>query len=149
MASSVPVLQDERYIRVNGKPLLLVYRTELLPDPARTAEVWREEARAAGLGELFLGRVESFSKCDPAEIGFDGCDGEIVCERRRLGADPFPAPRKEGPSPVTAAPLTSYRLRLRDRLLTNPGPLSTRRRGGDKPRASPLAIAWRGDLGVR
>jgi len=69
--SLVPVLRDERYIRVNGKPLLLVYRTELMPDPARTARVWREEARAAGLGELFLGRVESFSKCDPAAIGFD------------------------------------------------------------------------------
>jgi len=69
--SLVPVLRDKRYIRVNGKPLLLVYRTELMPDPARTAEVWREEARAAGLGELFLGRVESFSKCDPAQIGFD------------------------------------------------------------------------------
>jgi hypothetical protein len=69
--SLIPVLQDPRYIRVYGKPLLLVYRTELMPDPARTAEIWREEARAAGLGEIHLCRVESFQKCDPREIGFD------------------------------------------------------------------------------
>ena len=67
----IPVLQDERYIRVNGKPLLLIYRTEIMPDPGRTAEIWRKECREAGLGEIFLCRVESFSKCDPHEIGFD------------------------------------------------------------------------------
>ena len=69
--SLLPILQDERYIRVNGKPLLLIYRTEIMPDPARTAEIWREEARSHGVGEIFLCRVESFSKCDPASINFD------------------------------------------------------------------------------
>jgi len=67
----IPVFQDKRYIRINGKPLFLVYRTSDLPDPARTAEIWREEARAAGLGELHLCRVESMDKTDPHEIGFD------------------------------------------------------------------------------
>jgi lipopolysaccharide biosynthesis protein len=64
--------QDERYIRVHGKPLFLVYRTELLPAPERTAEVWREAARAAGLGDLYLVRVENFvGDLDPRSIGFD------------------------------------------------------------------------------
>jgi glycosyltransferase involved in cell wall biosynthesis len=69
--SLFPILQDPRYIRINGKPLLLVYRTEIMPDPGRTAEIWREEARQAGIGELYLCRVESFSKCDPHGINFD------------------------------------------------------------------------------
>jgi len=69
--SLLPVFKDKRYIRVNGKPFFLVYRTENMPDPARTAEIWREEARKAGIGELFLCRVESIEKCDPHEIGFD------------------------------------------------------------------------------
>ena len=69
--SLIPMFEDPRYIRVCGKPLLLVYRTELMPDPARTAEIWREEARAAGVGGIYLCRVESFHKCDPREIGFD------------------------------------------------------------------------------
>ena len=69
--SLFPVLEDKRYIRIDGKPLFLVYRTENMPDPARTAEIWREEARRAGIGELYLCRVESDGKCDPNDIGFD------------------------------------------------------------------------------
>ncbi len=62
---------DSRYIRVNGKPLFLVYRTENMPDPARTAAVWREEALKAGIGDLYLVRVESAGCVNPHEIGFD------------------------------------------------------------------------------
>ena len=68
----IPAFADPRYIRVNGRPLLLVYRTELLPEPARTAEVWRAETSKAGIGDLYLARVENFvSRVDPASIGFD------------------------------------------------------------------------------
>lgn len=72
--SLVPALSDSRYIRFRGRPLLLVYRANRLPEPRRTAERWRDEARKAGLGELFLARVESFpdEQGDPAVIGFDG-----------------------------------------------------------------------------
>lgn len=68
----VPAFQDPRYIRVDGKPLFLVYRTELLPDPARTADIWRERARVNGIGDVYLARVENFvSMIDPKSIGFD------------------------------------------------------------------------------
>ena len=68
----LPYLADPRYIRVGGRPLLMVYRTELLPDPARTAERWRSAALREGLGELFLARVESLAQeRDPSDIGFD------------------------------------------------------------------------------
>ena len=65
--------RDGRYIRVNGKPLFLVYRAGRLPDVARTTAIWREEARRRGVGELFLCRVESTNteRGDPAAIGFD------------------------------------------------------------------------------
>src|ERR1022692_2006465 len=66
----VPMFQDRRYIRVEGKPLLLIYRTELFPTPRRSAEIWREEAAKVGL-ELYLVRGESFSTCEPERIGFD------------------------------------------------------------------------------
>jgi lipopolysaccharide biosynthesis protein len=68
----LPALRDERYIRIHGKPLFLVYRPENLPEPAVTAEIWREEAQRAGAGDLFLAKVESFvGALDPREIGFD------------------------------------------------------------------------------
>ena len=64
---------DPRYLRVDDKPLFLVYRAARLPDPLRTTTLWREEARTLGIGELFLCRVESFRQehTDPQEIGFD------------------------------------------------------------------------------
>jgi hypothetical protein len=67
-----PAFADPRYIRLDGRPTFLVYRTELLPDPLRTAEIWREEAHRLGLGEILLGRVESFvANVAPESIGFD------------------------------------------------------------------------------
>jgi lipopolysaccharide biosynthesis protein len=69
----MPAFADARYIRVGGRPLFLVYRTELLPDPRRTADIWREEVSKAGLGDLYLARVENFDgRVDPRKIGFDG-----------------------------------------------------------------------------
>jgi lipopolysaccharide biosynthesis protein len=65
---------DERYIRVRGRPLLLVYRASHLPQPNRTTDAWREEAVRAGVGEPWICRVESggHEVSDPAPMGFDG-----------------------------------------------------------------------------
>jgi lipopolysaccharide biosynthesis protein len=65
--------RDERYVRIDGRPLFLVYRASRLPDPLATTRIWREEAREAGIGELFLCRVESFpsERTDPSLVGFD------------------------------------------------------------------------------
>lgn len=65
--------EDPRYIRVDGKPLFLVYRAGRIPDPRRTTDIWRDEASKLGIGELMLCCVESFSDegGDPWTIGFD------------------------------------------------------------------------------
>jgi lipopolysaccharide biosynthesis protein len=63
---------DRRYIRVGGRPLFLVYLASSLPDPRRTTDIWRDEARRAGLGELYLCRVEAVGdRGDPTALGFD------------------------------------------------------------------------------
>lgn len=91
----LPALADPRCIRVDGRPLFLVYRTDHLPDPRRTSDTWREEALRAGLGELYLARVESFvSGLDPADIGFDAAvefapDWRLL-EPCRASAEPLP-----------------------------------------------------------
>ncbi|KVE35394.1 glycoside hydrolase family 99-like domain-containing protein [Burkholderia sp. TSV86] len=64
-------MRDDRYIRINGRPLLLVYRPNLLPDARATVKRWRDWARANGLGELYLAYTQSFEKADPCEYGFD------------------------------------------------------------------------------
>lgn len=65
--------QDPRYIRINDKPLFLVYLASQLPNPKKTAEIWREEAKKLGIPDLFLCRVETHNeKREPPElIGFD------------------------------------------------------------------------------
>ena len=62
---------DDRYIRVDNKPLFLVYRPLLLPDPKATSETWREECLKAGIGEIYLCNVHSFDTVPPELIGFD------------------------------------------------------------------------------
>jgi lipopolysaccharide biosynthesis protein len=63
-------LRDRRYIRIDGKPLLILYRPSLLPDAKATLERWRKYCRDSGIGEIFLGMVQ-FDKLDPREYGFD------------------------------------------------------------------------------
>src|ERR1035438_6297622 len=50
----LPVFKDSRYIKVNGKPVFLVYRIGNLPAPAETLRRWREEAAKAGLPGLYI-----------------------------------------------------------------------------------------------
>jgi glycosyltransferase involved in cell wall biosynthesis/LmbE family N-acetylglucosaminyl deacetylase len=61
IAELEPLFRDPRYIRVDGKPLLLVYRPQLLPDPAATVARWRQHVQAQGLPGLYLAAVQSFS----------------------------------------------------------------------------------------
>lgn len=70
----IECFRDPRYIRIDGKPIFLVYRAAALPNPRRTAALWRARAREAGVGELLLLRVESGfpgETGDPEAIGFD------------------------------------------------------------------------------
>ncbi|TIT29438.1 MAG: glycosyltransferase [Mesorhizobium sp.] len=71
IAEVAPYLRDPRYIRIDGKPLLLVYRPSLLPAAAKTARRWRTWCRANGIGEIFLAYTQSFESVPPKRYGFD------------------------------------------------------------------------------
>ncbi len=79
--------RDPRYIRVEGRPLFLVYAAADLPDSVRTTSIWREEALHQGLDGLFLCRVESHQdkRVDPRLVGFDAAV-EFVPEVSLLGS---------------------------------------------------------------
>ena len=66
-----PLLRHPDYIRVHGRPLILVYRPRLLPDPQGTAERWREDCLEAGLGNPYLVAAQVFEPVDPRELGYD------------------------------------------------------------------------------
>ncbi|MCY3795548.1 MAG: glycoside hydrolase family 99-like domain-containing protein, partial [Gammaproteobacteria bacterium] len=54
-----------------GRPLLLVYRPALFPDAALTVSRWRQWCRENGVGELYVGMVQSFQDLDPRPYDFD------------------------------------------------------------------------------
>src|SRR5579871_3154562 len=64
-------MRDPRYLRINGRPVLLVYRPSLFPNARATAARWRTWARQNGLGDLYLIYPQSFEVCDPEKYGFD------------------------------------------------------------------------------
>jgi lipopolysaccharide biosynthesis protein len=73
IAALFRAFDDPRYIRVHGRPLLLVYRVDIIPQMRVIASLWRQECRKAGVGDPYLCMVESFGNMgrDPGSIGFD------------------------------------------------------------------------------
>lgn len=64
-------LRDPRYIRIDGKPLVIVYRPSLLPTAKETSERWRDWCRTNGVGEIYLAYTQSYEAENPCEYGFD------------------------------------------------------------------------------
>ena len=83
-------LKLDNYIRIDGKPLVIVYRPALLPDARATAERWRDWCRDNDVGEIYLAYTQSFETIDPAEIGFDAAI-EFPPNNAGLVAQPMPA----------------------------------------------------------
>lgn len=65
------VLRDRRYIRIGGKPLLVVYRAKHIPDPRTTFATWRRLAAECGLPGLHVAVVDFYDISDPSEVGAD------------------------------------------------------------------------------
>ncbi|MBK8443073.1 MAG: glycoside hydrolase family 99-like domain-containing protein [Sphingobacteriales bacterium] len=118
--------KDPRYITIEGKPLFLVYRSELLPDAAATARRWRNEAQKAGLPDLYLARVESFTaKIMPDSIGFDASvefqpDWRNIPKRFKIGKKEKWLQRlKSNPHPFELHKVFSYQ-QLCENMLQRP-----------------------------
>ncbi len=66
----LPAFNDKRYIRVDGKPIFLIYRPEKLPEPIKTTNLWRRLAKEHGLPGLYLIGMSTFD-WNSRESGFD------------------------------------------------------------------------------
>ena len=65
------ILQDKRYIEIAGRKLLLIFRTNVIPNVRELAQEWRRAARQAAGIELYLVCGDAYARHDPREIGFD------------------------------------------------------------------------------
>ena len=45
---------DERYIKINNKPILGIYEPKKIPNLSNTISIWREESKNMGIGELYI-----------------------------------------------------------------------------------------------
>jgi len=69
--SLVPFFEDRRYIRVDGKPFLIIYRPQHLPDARNTVQIWREYCRSIGLGDIHVCAALTHGNEDYAKFEFD------------------------------------------------------------------------------
>lgn len=71
--SLLPAFTDRRYVRVDGKPVFVLYRPKNMPELERFTALWRDLAGRAGLPGLYLVGVETDNHRDwlPSTHGFD------------------------------------------------------------------------------
>lgn len=69
--SLIPFFSDARYIRVDGKPFLIVYRPQHLPDSRKSIETWRNHCRDVGIGEIHVCCALTHGNMDHRSFGFD------------------------------------------------------------------------------
>ena len=66
----IPYFRDDRYIKIDGKPVFCVYKSAAFPTMERTIQIWREEMRKEGL-ELYLCRFDRIESLGENLSGFD------------------------------------------------------------------------------
>ena len=72
--SLLEAFQDDRYITVEGKPLFVIYKPQLLPEPRRFMDTWNNLAVKEGLsgGIFFVGHTNiSKHLQEISDLGFD------------------------------------------------------------------------------
>ena len=63
---------DERYIKINGNPVLCIYKTGHIPNIELLTSIWKEETRILGFKDLYIIRCETNGdEIDPKSIGCD------------------------------------------------------------------------------
>lgn len=85
--SLLPAFMDPRHMRVDGKPIFIVWRPFAFPDPSATVERYRSMAAKAGLPGLHLiGMYSSYNGPSPEEIGYDASIHNTVAPLRQWGS---------------------------------------------------------------
>ncbi|WP_084799435.1 glycoside hydrolase family 99-like domain-containing protein [Bradyrhizobium sp. Ai1a-2] len=64
--------KDKRYIRIQGRPLLMIYRPRLIPDTAKVIARWRSIFAKKFNEDPIIIMSQSFDDYDPTPNGMDG-----------------------------------------------------------------------------
>ena len=70
-------LDDKRYIRINGKPIIIVYNAGEIPDCNVTFDGWRKRAKEKGIGDILIWTCQTANHtAEELEI-VDSIDAEV------------------------------------------------------------------------
>jgi len=79
----LPAFKDKRYLRVDERPVFIVYNPTQLPDSIAVTNFWRDLAVQAGFPGLFLIAEHESPDWDPGKFGFDAAVNVRLPPRRR------------------------------------------------------------------
>ncbi|SIQ32051.1 glycoside hydrolase family 99-like domain-containing protein [Aquipseudomonas alcaligenes] len=67
----IPFFKDPRYIRVDGRPMLSIYRPSSIPNAREYLNIWAEECAAHGVERPYVVAVLTRGAVDPRDFGMD------------------------------------------------------------------------------
>jgi lipopolysaccharide biosynthesis protein len=68
----MPFFSDKKYIKIDNKPVIAIYKTKLIPNLSNLIETWQNSCVQAGYNGIYLINVEyGFDYSNPESIGFD------------------------------------------------------------------------------
>lgn len=67
----IPFFKDPRYIRVDGRPMLSIYRPSSIPNAREYLDIWAKECAAHGVERPYVVAVLTRGAVDPRDFGMD------------------------------------------------------------------------------
>jgi lipopolysaccharide biosynthesis protein len=67
----IKYFKDDRYIKIDNKPVLIVYRADIIPKIKEITELWRSILIENGFPGIYLIASQTFGIRDPRPLGFD------------------------------------------------------------------------------
>lgn len=67
----LPMFQDPRYMRIDNKPIFVIFRPKAIPDVSNVINFWRKLANDAGLPGIYFIGINVRGNWSPDEGGFD------------------------------------------------------------------------------
>ncbi|AYM97604.1 hypothetical protein EAG14_17750 [Acidovorax sp. 1608163] len=67
----LPFFKDSRYIRIDNRPVLFVYRPSSIVDSQMYQRIWEEECRAAGIDKPYIVAVLTRGATNPHDFAMD------------------------------------------------------------------------------
>lgn len=68
----IKFFDDPRYITIDGRPLLILYRANILKEPNKTIDYWKRVALDNGFKEPYILATRTFGYNNPSNDGFEG-----------------------------------------------------------------------------